>query len=102
VVLLTLPGEVIKAKVDSIIWAQGQGQSMPFSNVLPTTGVNGPPPDRFPVKLTVDPKYHEFFLAAGARGNAAIYTEHGEMIHIIRKVIMRVGTKINYLILKLH
>ena len=102
VVLLTLPGEVIKAKVDSIIWAQGQGQAMPFSNLVPTTGAAGPPPDRFPVKLTVDPKYHEFFLAAGARGNAAIYTEHGEMIHIIRKVIMRVGTKINYLILKLH
>jgi len=102
VVLLTLPGEVIKAKVDSIIWAQGQGQAMPFSNLVPSTGVSGPPPDRFPVKLTVDPKYHESFLAAGARGNAAIYTEHGEMIHIIRKVIMRVGTKINYLILKLH
>ena len=101
VVLLTLPGEVIKAKVDSIIWAQGQGQAMP-NNMVPATGAAGPPPDRFPVKLTVDPKYHEFFLAAGARGNAAIYTEHGEMIHIIRKVIMRVGTKINYLILKLH
>jgi multidrug resistance efflux pump len=102
VVLLTLPGEVIKAKVDSIIWAQGQGQAMPFSNLVPTTGVQGPPPDRFPVKLTVDPKYHEFFLAAGARGNAAIYTEHVEAIQILRKVIMRIGTKLNYLILKLH
>jgi len=102
VVLLTLPGEVIKAKVDSIIWAQGQGQSTPASNVIPSTGVAAPPPDRFPVKLTVDPRDRDVFLAAGARGNAAIYTEHGEMIHIIRKVIMRVGTKINYLILKLH
>ena len=102
VVLLTLPGEVIKAKVDSIIWANGQGQSMPFSNLVPNTGVGSPLPERFPVKLTVDPKYREFFLAAGARGNAAIYTEHLEAIHILRKVIMRVGTKLNYLILKLH
>jgi len=101
IVLETLPGEIIKAKVDSIIWAQGQGQSV-NSTTLPQTGAAGPPPARFPVKLTVDPKYREVFFAAGARGAAAIYTEHGEMIHIIRKVILRINTKINYLILKLH
>jgi multidrug resistance efflux pump len=101
IVLETLPGEVIKAKVDSIIWAQGQGQS-PVSGVLPQTGAVGPPPGRFPVKLTVDPKFRDVFLAAGARGQAAIYTEDLEAIHILRKVILRIGTKVNYLILKLH
>ena len=100
IVLLTLPGEVIKAKVDSIVWAQGQGQSAQ-SLALPNT-VGALPPGRFPVKLDVDPKYKDVFLAAGARGNAAIYTESVEMVHIIRKVILRVGTKLNYLILKLH
>jgi multidrug resistance efflux pump len=101
IVLETLPGEIIKAKVESIIWAQGQGQSV-NSVALPQTGVAGPPSARFPVKLTVDPKFREVFFAAGARGGAAIYTEHGEMIHIIRKVILRINTKVNYLILKLH
>ncbi len=37
IVLETLPGEIIKAKVDSIIWAQGQGQSA-ISSTLPQTG----------------------------------------------------------------
>lgn len=101
IALRTLPGEIIKAKVDSIIWAQGQGQS-PISGVLPQTGSQPIPPGRFPVKLTVDPKYRDRFLAAGATGDAAIYTQHAEMIHIIRKVILRVNTKINYLVLKLH
>jgi hypothetical protein len=32
----------------------------------------------------------------------AIYTEHVTMIHIIRKVIIRVGSNLNYLIPKLH
>src|SRR5512138_612314 len=32
IVLRTLPGEVIKAKVDSIVWAQGQGQ-VPMSGL---------------------------------------------------------------------
>ena len=101
IVLLTLPGEVIKAKVDSIVWAQGQGQS-PASLVLPQTTPAPLPPGRFPVKLSVEPKYKDLFLAAGARGNAAIYTEHLEDIQILRKVILRINTKINYLILKLH
>jgi multidrug resistance efflux pump len=100
IVLLTLPGEIIKGKVDSIIWAQGQGQS-PMSTNLPNT-VGQLPPGRFPVKITVDPKYRDTFLAAGARGSAAIYTQHLEMVHIIRKVILRINTKVNYLILKLH
>ena len=100
IVLLTLPGEIIKAKVDSIIWAQGQGQSAQSQQVPNTLGAL--PPGRFPVKLDVEPKYRDVFLAAGARGNAAIYTESLEMIHIVRKVILRINTKINYLILKLH
>ena len=101
IVLETLPGEIIKAKVDSIIWAQGQGQSS-VSGTLPQTGVAPPPPGRFPVKLTVDPKYRDVFFAAGARGNAAIYTQRMEAIQILRKVLLRIDTKINYLILKLH
>ena len=100
IVLLTLPGEVIKAKVESIIWAQGQGQSV-ASGQLPNT-VGSLPPGQFPVKLSVDPKYKEFFLAAGARGDAAIYTESVEAIHILRKVLLRISTKVNYLVLKLH
>jgi multidrug resistance efflux pump len=101
IALATLPGEIIKAKVDSIIWAQGQGQSA-VSGQLPNTAGPKPPPGKFPVKLTVDPKYREYFFAAGARGDAAIYTESLEFLHILRKVIIRVGTKLNYLVLKLH
>ena len=101
IVLETLPGEIIKAKVDSIIWAQGQGQSA-VSGVLPNTAGPPPPPGRFPVKLTVEPKYREVFFAAGARGNAAIDTQRMEAIQILRRVLLRIDTKVNYLILKLH
>ncbi|HZZ94622.1 MAG TPA: HlyD family secretion protein [Usitatibacter sp.] len=101
IVLETLPGEIIKAHVDSIVWANGQGQS-PLSSTLPQTGAQPPAGGRFPVKLAVDPKFRDVFLAAGARGNAAIYTEHLEAIQILRKVILRINTKVNYLILKLH
>ena len=42
------------------------------------------------------------FLAAGADGAGAIYTEHVHAIHIIRMVILRVGAITDYLVLKLH
>jgi multidrug resistance efflux pump len=101
IVLPTYPGEIIKAKVDSIVWAQGQGQ-LPLSGTVPQTGAAPLPPGRFAVKLTIAERDRERFLAAGALGNAAIYTNHLEAIHILRKVILRVGSYTNYLILKLH
>ena len=99
--LNTYPGRIIKASVDSIVWAQGQGQ-VPLSTQLPATGLGPIPPGRFPVKFTVAEKDANLFLPAGAVGHGAVYTDHGAMLHIIRKVIMRVGAKLDYLILKLH
>lgn len=101
IALETYPGRVIKAKVDSVIWAQGQGSVAP-SATLPVTGAIPSVPGRFPVKLTVEPRDRDLFLAAGAMGHAAIYTESGEAVHILRKILLRVGSITNYLILKLH
>jgi len=83
------------------VWAQGQG-TVAAMNTAPQTGLAAPVGDRFPVKLTIDPKYRDVFLAAGAQGDAAIYTQHAAFLHILRKVLLRVSTKMNYLILKLH
>ena len=99
--LNTHPGQVIKAKVNSIIWAQGAGQ-IQASGTIPMTGVLTAPPQRFAVKFDVADKDKDLFIAAGAAGDAAIYTNHAEFLHIIRKIILRVGSYLNYLILKLH
>ena len=101
IALSTYPGDVIKATVDSVVWAQGQGQ-IAVSGNLPETGGAPIPPGRFAVKLDIAAQDKDLFLAAGAMGTAAIYTEHLAAIHIIRKVILRVGSYTNYLILKLH
>jgi multidrug resistance efflux pump len=101
ITLKTLPGQIIKAKVDSIVWAQGQGQ-VTQTGVLPQTGFAPMPPGRFAVKLDVDEKYRDVFLAAGAAGEAAIYTDHMAVLHVIRMVILRVSAKLNYVIPKLH
>jgi multidrug resistance efflux pump len=98
ITLDTYPGRVIKAHVDSVIWAQGQGQVEASGDLPRTTFV--PPPGRFPVKLVVAEQDSGLFRAAGARGSAALYTEHVAMLHIIRKVLLRVASYLDYIIIK--
>jgi len=99
--LETYPGKIIKGKVDSVVWAMGQGQ-LGASGTIPLSTLANQPPGQFAVKFDLAERDRDLFLAAGAVGTAAIYTQHLEMLHIIRKVIMRVGSYTNYLILKLH
>jgi multidrug resistance efflux pump len=98
ITLDTYPGRIIKAHVDSILWAQNQGQ-LDASGDLPRTTFVAPP-GRFPVKLVVADKDKSVFLAAGARGSAAIYTEHLTLVHIIRKVLLRTASYLDYIIIK--
>jgi multidrug resistance efflux pump len=97
----THPGRIIKCKVDSILWATAQGQ-MPISGDLPNTAPVAAPEQRIAVRLLLDAKDKDLFLAAGARGHGAIYTEHVKFLHIIRKVFVRVSTKLDWFVAKIH
>lgn len=102
IALPTLPGKIIKGKVDSIIWATGQGQFQ-AAGILPNTPVeaqHAPLPQKYAVKIRIaDP--HHYFLAMGARGDGAIYSTHVTPIHLLRKVFIRLKSLMNYLIIKL-
>lgn len=95
------PGRIIKCKVDSIMWATAQGQ-LPIGSMNTAAGVAPIPPNGLAVRLLVEEKDKDIFLASGARGGGAVYTDGGQMIHIIRKVFLRVSAKLDWLILKLH
>jgi multidrug resistance efflux pump len=95
------PGRVVKCKVDSIMWATAQGQ-LPIGSMNAAGGVAPIPPNSLAVRLVLDGKDKGLFLASGARGSGAVFTDSGEFLHIIRKVIIRVGAKLDWLILKLH
>ena len=99
--MMQYPGRIIKCTVDSILWATAQGQ-MPISgnlqNTLPVTA----PEQRIAVRLVLTPKDKQLFLATGARGGGAIYTQQGKMIHIVRKVFLRVSAKLDWFVWKLH
>jgi multidrug resistance efflux pump len=99
--LESYPDRIIKCKVDSIMWATAQGQ-MPISGWVGTTAGLALLSDRIAVRLLVEPRDREIFLATGAVGGGAIYTEHGKIIHIVRKVFVRVSTKLDWFVWKLH
>lgn len=99
--LRTDAGRIIKAEVDSIIWASGTGQ-MPIGGRVPEAGAAPIPEGRYGVRLRPVGEDAELFLPMGAQGRGAIYTDHVKLLHIIRKVFMRVGGKLDWLVLKLH
>ena len=101
IALRTHPNRIIKCEVDSIVWASGLGQ-LPISGMVPQTGVQPVPPGRIPVRLRLAGKDKDAFLPMGAQGQGAIYTEHGTLLHMIRKVMIRVSSKLDWLVLKLH
>jgi multidrug resistance efflux pump len=99
--MMQYPGRIIKCVVDSILWATAQGQ-MPISGNLQNTLPVAAPEQRIAVRLVLAPKDRQLFLAAGARGGGAIYTAHGKIIHIVRKVFLRVSAKLDWFVWKLH
>jgi multidrug resistance efflux pump len=101
IALAMYPGRIIKCKVDSIMWATAQGQ-LPIGGASTTAGIAPIPPNSLAVRLLVDEKDKDLFLASGARGFGAVYSDSGEMIQILRKIIVRVSAKLDWLILKLH
>ena len=93
------PGRIIKCKVDSILWATAQGQ-MPINGNLPNTSPASAPEDRIAVRLVVDGPDKDIFLAAGARGQGAIYTNDDKAIQILRRVIVRIQAKLDWFVIK--
>ena len=85
--------------MDSIIWAQGQGQLEASGDLPEATFV--PPPGRFPVKLVVGDSDKDPCSSQLARADPPrIYTEHLTLVHIIRKVLLRVASYLDYIIIK--
>ena len=101
IALKMYPGRIIKCKVDSIMWATAQGQ-LPIGTMNTGGGVAPVPPNSLAVRLLKDKKDTDLFMASGAAGIGAVYTDSGTAIHILRKILIRVSAKLDWLILKLH
>ena len=97
--LKALPGRTLRATVSGIVPSTAQGQLAP-SGLLPTLDPS-PAPGPIPVKLDFHPddlEAVESHLVGGTIGTAAIYTSSSSPTHLIRRVMIRMQSWLNFVV----
>ena len=90
-----LPGEVHSGKVVAVIQAIATGQVQASGSAAAPRQLTAAP---FLVRVKLDDDKLAASLPAGATGDAAIFTEHVEAAHVIRKVLLRQLAILNYVV----
>ncbi len=89
----TLPGAVYSGRVEAVLQAIATGQAQFGGSAVAPTDIQSAP---FVVRLTLDDPELARRLPAGSTGTAAIYTDHVQQAHVIRKVLLRQSAILNY------
>jgi multidrug resistance efflux pump len=99
VVFKLYPGRVFSATVEKLVYINEQGQLQPSGTVAATPGVDQSAVP-FGVRLSLDENddIDVATLPGGAVGTASVYTENARATHIIRSVMLRMETWMNYII----
>ncbi len=93
----SLPGKIIKGNVEAIVPAMGQGQIDPSGDLF--TRNDAVPRGRFFVRFQInDGEFGEGeqIPIIGSGGAIAIYTDKMKAIRIVRKVVLRMYTWLNF------
>ncbi|AZQ63617.1 HlyD family secretion protein [Flammeovirga pectinis] len=98
ITFITKPGHIVHGVVDNVIWASSRGQLLP-SGIIPKIDQEMQKPGKYIVKFKMN---SETPIPMGANGMVAVYTSSTEPLYIVRKVMVRISAKFNYLILKAH
>lgn len=92
-----VPGQVFAAKVDRVLPLIGEGEVQAGGNMIAYS--TAPPPGRVPVVLQItDPKFEAYRdqLPGGSYGQSAIYTKHFHHVAVMRKILLRMASWMNY------
>ena len=95
IVFNTIPGKVFSGKINSVIKVSGQSQLTASSTLPSMTGA--PINDRWAIRVTLDNKQQAKALPQGAGGTIAVYTNKGQLVHVISKVTLRIKAWMGYL-----
>ena len=90
----TRPGLILTGKIEAILKVSSEGQVV-ISGTVPAAETIVAQP--FFIRIKLDDEDNLKNIPAGTVGTAAIYTEASQMTHIIRKVMLRMESFINYL-----
>ncbi len=88
-----LPGEVFPGRVETVLQAIATGQTQVSGLAVAPSEIQSAP---FVVRIRLDDQEVARRLPAGSTGLAAIYTDHVQAAHMIRKVVLRQTAILNY------
>jgi hypothetical protein len=89
-----MPGQVFGGKVESVLQAVASGQVQTSGLAVTPRDVASAP---FVVRIRLDDADIAQRLPAGSTGDAAVFTDHVKLAHIIRKVLLRQIAITNYI-----
>ena len=96
VVIDGIPGKIFKGKVTAVVPAIAAGNVQANAMLLDQTSAIRP--GRMPVLISItDPEWAKYQVIAGASGQAAVYTEYFHHVSVMRKVLLRMASWMNYL-----
>jgi len=90
-----LPGKIHKGHVVAVLQATSLGQGQPSGAAVSPLNIIPVP---FAVRVQMDDPVVAARLPAGAVGEAAIYTESSKATHVIRGVMIRMTTYLDYVL----
>ncbi|MCV9997853.1 efflux RND transporter periplasmic adaptor subunit [Pararhizobium sp. YC-54] len=88
-----MPGKVYPGKVESVLQAVATGQARVSGNAVTPELIQSLP---VVVRIKLDDAEFADRLPAGSTGTAAIFTDHVQAAHVIRKVLLRQVAITNY------
>jgi len=88
-----MPGKVYTGKVESVLQALASGQTQVSGQAVAPKSIESTP---FIVKIRLDDNRLAQSLPAGSTGDAAIFTNHVKVAHVIRRVLLRQIAILNY------
>jgi hypothetical protein len=88
-----MPGQVFGGKVESVLQAVASGQVQTSGLAVTPKEIASAP---FVVRIRLDDAAISRRLPAGSTGDAAVFTDHVKLAHIIRKVLLRQIAITNY------
>jgi multidrug resistance efflux pump len=95
-----IPGRVFKGEVETVLDAVVEGQVQPTGTLIDPESRQEPGRALARIKLTEDLSAYQ--LPPGSAGQVAVYTEHWHHFAIIRRILLRMKSWMNYVFSEGH
>jgi multidrug resistance efflux pump len=95
-----VPGKIFKARVEEVIDVMAQGQLQPSGALIDPQSPERLAPGQTLARIELLENTDEYQLPGGVVAEVAVYTEHWHHVSVLRKVLLRMSSWMNYVFLE--